>query len=569
MKSVINRIPRYPNRKKITYEDGTEEIVTIEYADDPIESGTPIDKALFNSIQGDVYRIDKYTEPTFEKGETESGTIKTGDYIGLWGNSQYSKYGITVSASNEDGENYAYRAMNGVEGYWSGDSVPTVATPSLFTIQLPKAISAKKISISGSDTLYCKNFKVQGSNDGDIYYDIATISNNTKSNNEYSINSNEFYKYYRLNITASGSESDYPAILEFNITSWEELAEYNKIILNDIPLTEYKDKHRLLLGLEDDCDKRFEENIFPPMMSTSQNGYLIQSSGDYVNTSVIDAFDYDSEYSYWRSLETQNERYIMATMPINVIPERFRVKIANISNGKIQGSKDGDNWDDLVIGVSTTDSENIETKEFDISSETKYRYFRFIFNAKEEGTSSYIYTFEIPYGYISGFDYHLKTYININGLGNRAVDTDSIGKEGNYEFVYDSELLEFKAYLNSFARANVENTYTASEKEKLAGIEVGAEVNIIDGIKVNGKEYLPDSNRVISIVGVEMTDNKVDELDSSTAHYPSCKAVEDGLKNAGQYLTMDTYPIEDSKNPITSGGVYRAIGNVEILLSKI
>lgn len=569
MKDVKNRIPLYPNRKKITYENGEEELVTIEYADEPLEQGTPIDEALFKSIKGDVYRIDKYTQPTYNKGETESDTVKTGSYIGLWGNSHYSKFGINVSASNEDGENYAYRAMSGVEGYWSGNSVPTVATPTLFTIQLYKPIAVKKFSISGSDTLYCKNFKLQGSNDGDNYYDIISISNNTKANTEYSANSNEYYKYYRLNITASGSENDYPAILEFNITSWKELTEYNKIVLNEIPLTEYKDKQRLLLDIKDDCDTRFESNILPPMMFTRQYGFLIQSSGDYINTSVIDAFDYDIENSYWRSLGTQTERYIMITMPINVIPSRFKIKIKNISNGKIQGSTDGDNWNNLVSKISTSDDTNIETQEFDVANASKYRYFRFLFNAKEENSSSYIYDFEIPYGYISGFDYHLKTYIDINSLGDRAVDTDSISEEGNYEFVYDSNLAEFKAYLNSFARKNIENTYTASEKEKLAGIEVGAEVNIIDGVKINGKEYLPDSNRVISINGIEMTENKVDDLDGSTTHYPSCKAVENGLKNAGQYLTMDTYPIENSENPITSGGVYQVIGNVETLLSRI
>lgn len=40
-----DRIPTYPNRKKITYEDGTVQYATIEYADEPIAEGTPISKA--------------------------------------------------------------------------------------------------------------------------------------------------------------------------------------------------------------------------------------------------------------------------------------------------------------------------------------------------------------------------------------------------------------------------------------------------------------------------------------------------------------------------------------------
>ena len=40
-----DRIPGKPNRKKITYEDGTVQYATIEYADEPIAEGTPISKA--------------------------------------------------------------------------------------------------------------------------------------------------------------------------------------------------------------------------------------------------------------------------------------------------------------------------------------------------------------------------------------------------------------------------------------------------------------------------------------------------------------------------------------------
>ena len=579
MKTVIDEVLNGEPRFEIVDKTTGKIIATnveISLITELLQAGTPLDKALFDSIMGDLYRVDKYTKPNYEQGEVETTDIKTGAYIGLWGASHYTKYGITVSASNEDTEMYAYRAMNGVEGYWSGNTVPTIATPTLFTVHLPERIAIKKFSISGSETLYCKSFKLQGSNDGDNYFDIMSVTNNTASTNEYSTNNIEFYSYYRLSITESGDSSSYPAILEFNITSWVEMMKYNKVVLNGIPLTSYLDKQRLLLDIEDICDVAFDENILPPLKATSDKGYLIQSSGDYINTSVIDAFDRDIENSYWRSLETQEERYIMITMPINVVPTRFTIKMSNVANGKIQGSTNGDDWEDLATGINTIDGTTVETLDFDVETQQKYRYFRFIFNAETDGTSSYIYSFEIPYGYISGFDYSRRTFININGLGDREVDVNSIGQEGNYEFVYDAVNMKYVAYLNSFSRANVENTFTAAEKEKLAGIEVGAEVNIIDGFKLNGKEILPDANRVVSFDGVEMTENKVDSLNGSSTNYPTCKAVEDGLKNAGEYLIMDNYPIQDSENPITSGAVYDLktdvygiIGNVEALLSQI
>ena len=565
MKDVKNRVPRYPNRKKITYEDGTSIYATMEYADDPMEVGTPIDEALFKSIQGDIYRIDKYTRPTYVSGEKTDTTVQSGEYIGLWGNSRYAKFGITVSASNEDGENYAYRAMNGVEGYWSGSSVPTIATPVLFTVQLNEPIVLKAFKIiGGSENLYCKTFTLQGSVDGDNYYDIMSVSNNTSAEKEYNTNNETYYKYYRLSITESSSSEAYPAILEFNITKWIEMLKYNQITLNGIPLTEYANNQRLLLDIKDTCDELFTNNIFPPMMTTSENGYLIQSSGDYINTSIIDAFDYDDTYTYWRSLETQTERYIMITMPINVVPSRFKIKMANVSNGKIQGSTDGDNWDDLLLNISATD---LTTLENDVETTKKYRYFRFIFNANVENTSSLIYSFEVTRGYISGFNYSLKTYININSLGDREVDINSIVEEGNYEFVYSTNNMKYQAYLNSFSRASVANTFTAAEKAKLAGIEVGAEVNIVDGIKVNGQEVLPDSNRVINLSAIPLeekgTKNGVATLDNN-GKIPNSQLPEIKVNIVTELNASST----DDEVP-SAKCVYDLVGDVETLLSQI
>lgn len=48
---IKDRVPTYPNRKKITYEDGTVQYATVEYADEPIEEGTPVNRALLMPMQ--------------------------------------------------------------------------------------------------------------------------------------------------------------------------------------------------------------------------------------------------------------------------------------------------------------------------------------------------------------------------------------------------------------------------------------------------------------------------------------------------------------------------------------
>lgn len=54
MIDVKDRVPAKPGRVKITKEDGSVEYVIIERADEPVEGGTPINKALFDSILNDL-----------------------------------------------------------------------------------------------------------------------------------------------------------------------------------------------------------------------------------------------------------------------------------------------------------------------------------------------------------------------------------------------------------------------------------------------------------------------------------------------------------------------------------
>lgn len=54
MIEVVDRVPTYPNRIKITKQDGSSELVTWERADEPVVDGTPINKALFDSIAADI-----------------------------------------------------------------------------------------------------------------------------------------------------------------------------------------------------------------------------------------------------------------------------------------------------------------------------------------------------------------------------------------------------------------------------------------------------------------------------------------------------------------------------------
>ena len=54
MIEVKDRVSTYPGRVKLTRTDGSSEYVTLERADSPTQEGTPINKALFDSIATDL-----------------------------------------------------------------------------------------------------------------------------------------------------------------------------------------------------------------------------------------------------------------------------------------------------------------------------------------------------------------------------------------------------------------------------------------------------------------------------------------------------------------------------------
>ena len=54
MIEVKDRVSTYPGRVKLTKTNGSSEYVTLERADAPTQEGTPINKALFDSIKADV-----------------------------------------------------------------------------------------------------------------------------------------------------------------------------------------------------------------------------------------------------------------------------------------------------------------------------------------------------------------------------------------------------------------------------------------------------------------------------------------------------------------------------------
>lgn len=72
MIDVKDRVPVKPGRVKFIFDDGTVKYATMERADEAVENGTPINKALFNSIKSGNDLVQKFNVPSAENSSTEN-----------------------------------------------------------------------------------------------------------------------------------------------------------------------------------------------------------------------------------------------------------------------------------------------------------------------------------------------------------------------------------------------------------------------------------------------------------------------------------------------------------------
>lgn len=88
------------------------------------------------------------------------------------------------------------------------------------------------------------------------------------------------------------------------------------------------------------------------------------------------------------------------------------------------------------------------------------------------------------------------------------------------------------------------NDYTTAEKNKLAGVAAGAQVNVIETVKVNGTALTPDANRAVDVAvptGALASKDKVAESDLSFTLAAIAKSgnIADLKQSAGDVIIFD------------------------------
>ena len=212
-KTITDRVPTYPGRVKLT-PTGTANIYTLERADEPTVQGTPIDKAMFDSIiqsrlTGRFYIPDvNQTVQTVQTGATVKQTpIPSSGWVldSTQTTATSGNYKITVS-SNDDSFHTLEKAVDGdISTFW----MSSAGLEHYVTFEMPAAITVEKVRfVLRPDTYdYDITTKFQGSTNGSTWTDLLTKFDNPSSLTEYTTTTTGLYKYYRLSFSLSNSSS--------------------------------------------------------------------------------------------------------------------------------------------------------------------------------------------------------------------------------------------------------------------------------------------------------------------------------------------------------------------------
>jgi hypothetical protein len=268
-----DRIPTHAGRVTLTPVEGQPDTFIMTRADEPLEPGTPLNKATFDSVIHSRL-TGRYYEPTVTRNQTsvQSGItvnpIPTSGWTIDSTRTIITNKGYKITASSTAGQADPDRAVDGeFSTYWSSRSEATHT----FTIQLDEAIILRKIMLryKAEEFVFVPDVVLQGSADGGITWEnLWSIETNMQTKTEITLTSPGLYSYYRLSFTLS---DDIPIYLyDFEFSEYDLNFYHNEFTIeNGLPVT-FTTEQRLMLVIP-------ENTITMGVTTNSLNGVVINT----------------------------------------------------------------------------------------------------------------------------------------------------------------------------------------------------------------------------------------------------------------------------------------------------
>lgn len=309
-----------------------------------------------------------------------------------------------VICNQEESSHYGWNAFDGntnEANFWSNASS---GFPSYLGYNFGEPVKICRLDLTSRSSRperACKNYKIQGSNNGTDWTDIYSGTFAQQVNNTISFANDVAYSYYRLYIVDvySGSECN---IVEMQFYKLTQSIPENSTAMTYIGLNNYASNTLLADAdwLDGICDSEYFESVLnakiPTMTSDTTPSGVCYGTNPESNSEAYKAFDNDdtTAYSAYNGTTTTLVGEWLSYEFTNLVQ---LVKVAILFFGKTSTSSyrypkvysiqgyDGSNWVTLYTRTTTTTSDSRISFEDIISPSSKYIKFRLL--AEERHTS--------------------------------------------------------------------------------------------------------------------------------------------------------------------------------------
>lgn len=462
----VNVLSNNAIRYGIYDEDG--KLLRYEYIkreDEPAEEGTPINRALFSNLQGDLYTSDRYNKPVVEYGELDEPTLVERDimpktWVKVTDTEYHAEDGTILTVSSVYGSRTPDRMFDvDVDTQWE----PSASTQGWTQIEFPTAKKITKMAICmRASSAVLSTAKILGSNNGETWEELYEFTSWQQAQviEIITLQNADFYKFYKIETTITSSS-------RYGIYEWQtyEYYESDGYIYNlDLPLSSYeKGKIVNIEGSSYFETGWHHNNIFKQNWTkvsdikySSSDGYVLEANGTPTpNLTVL--CDEDTT-TIWNPLKQENN-WVKMTCPKPTKITKMKTYFGGtyFLSATIKGSKDNSEWVPLYM-ISSSQS---TLEEITLENPDYYQYYQIDIVHSDGSYTVNMRDWQVSewYGDRLMAEIFENPYININNLGTKLIN-GTIDSGARYSLIYNGESWNiisdkvvygsFTAYANEF-----------------------------------------------------------------------------------------------------------------------
>ena len=238
--NIVDRVPKYPGRVKLTPVEGQADKFVMERADEPTNPGTPIDKATLDSIIKSRL-TGRYYVPVASPVKTTSRTVRanplpTSSWVETNGYKDASSGGYLIEGNlvvnNNAGTSKAFDGNTAT--YW--DAGYNVGAQIVITFSSPIVLKKIKLLISQGSAATNFTFTFAGSNNKTTWTTLYSGTSVPTTLTEFALTTTGEYKYYKL-LTNNGGASVQTFVYELSVSEYEVPGFSLDYVENAFPLS--------------------------------------------------------------------------------------------------------------------------------------------------------------------------------------------------------------------------------------------------------------------------------------------------------------------------------------------